>query len=569
MRNRERAFIRSTIGYLLSCLLFAGICPMGYAQEVIENVGNLRPSLPKFVQQQQGNEFKLPEILPEQSQKDVNSPSFLLKSVAFSGNRVFSDAQLNEVVNAYLNKRITISDLESMRVAITQHYISQGYINSGAVLPSQDVSNGQVQFDIVEGSLNQIDLSGMDNLDPNYIKLRLMPEPDTAFNLQEFQERYQLLLNNPLFETFKGQFKPGIRPGESSLALHVIPATPFGLSIQADNYGVASSGEEQLSLHGYYLNPLGVGDNIALTLRKREGAVSGNLMYQVPLNYADTILTVQYSFNDSDVIDEQIEVLDIESEFRSTDISLSHPIINNLTQSLTLTGSLSVRENQGRLLQLPFSFAAGENNGLSRVSVLRLSAQGSIRTSKDVWSAHLRYSHGIKAFNATDNNNQLPDSDFSALLAQVQYARLLSGGMQFSWRADAQISNDGLLPLEQFAIGGANTIRGYRENELVRDEGFSTSVQLTAPLFDELDFSGRFGSLDGFVFSDYGEGSFRTDIQDTADELWSVGVGVVWELTPDWQVEAVFAHAINEPQSRPNSVLQDDGIHVRISGVLF
>lgn len=553
-----------TIGGLLIVLT-----SMTRAQEVIENVGNLRPTLPKFVEQQDKGEFQLPKILPEHSQKDSNSPSFVLKSVIFTGNSVFTDAQLQRVINVYVDRQITISDLEAMRVAITQHYISEGFINSGAVLPSQDVSHGKVQIQIVEGTLDQINVTGIDGLDPHYIKLRLLPDNNSAFNLKDFQERYQLLLNNPMFDTFQGKFKPGIRPGQSSLDLTVVPASPFGVNIQADNHGVASSGEEQLSLHSYYLNPLGVGDNVAITLRKREGAVSGNLLYQVPLNYSDTLLTVQYSFNDSEVIDEQIQVLDIESEFRSTDISISHPVISSLTKSVTVSGSLSVRENQGRLLQLPFSFASGENNGLSRVSVLRLSAQGSIRTSKDVWSGHIRYSHGIKAFNATNNNNQLPDSDFSVLLMQLQYARLLSDGWQFSWRADAQLSNDGLLPLEQFAIGGANTIRGYRENELVRDEGFSTSVQLTVPLFDELDYSGRLGSLDGYVFSDFGEGSFRSDIQDTADALWSVGMGFVWEFTPDWQVEAVFAHAINDPQSRPNSILQDEGIHVRISGVLL
>lgn len=553
-------------------LLTLNFSTSSIAQEVIENVGNLRPTLPQFISSDKANKggFELPKFAQSTADPQATSSETIqLNNVTFIGNQMYSQQELTEVVSSYIGKRISIADLESMRVALTQFYISRGYINSGAILPSQNVSKGTVEFKLIEGRLNHINISGMDDLDANYVKGRLQPLSNKAFNLNEFQERYQLLLNDPLFDTFKGQFKPGSAPGESILELKIQPASPYGLSIQADNYGSASSGEEQLSLNGYYLNPFGLGDSFAVTLREREGATSGNIMYQLPLNHHDTRLTVQYGFNDSEVIEEQIQVLDIQSEYKSTDIIISHPVINSLTRSLVLAGSFSARQNEGQLLQQPFSFAAGENNGVSRISAIRLSAQGSIRSDKDVWSAHVRYSHGVSAFSATDNNNDAPDSDFSSLLVQLQYARLLGNDVQISWRADAQFSNDGLLPLEQFAIGGANTIRGYRENELVRDEGYSTSVQVSSVVFDELDFSGRFGTLHAFVFSDYGDASFKSDIPDSANALWSAGIGLVWEFMPDWQIETVFAHAFKEPQPRPNSVLQDDGIHVRVSGVLF
>lgn len=562
----------NTEKFVQTLLLIFGLftANLARAQEVVENVGNLRPTLPQFVQQEEQETFELPRIAEGQTTgASGNQPTFRLNDVTFSGNQIVSSGTLKEVISKYIGKMISVSELESIRVALTQFYVSAGYINSGVILPSQDVNNGIIKFQVIEGILNKINIVGMDDLAPGYIECRLLPHPSAAFNLNEFQERYQLLLNDPMFEKFQGQFRPGNRPGESILDLKVVPASPFGLTMQADNYGSASSGEGQLSLNGYYLNPLGVGDNIALNLRKREGALSGNLMYQLPLNHHDTRLTVQFGFNDSEVIEDQIEVLDIESEYQSTDVSLSHPVINSLTESLLLAGSLSVRENEGRLLQLPFSFAAGENNGFSRVSALRLSAQGSIRTDKDVWSGHIRYSHGLTAFNATDNNNERPDSDFSSLLLQLQYARLLSHGVQLSVRADAQFSSDGLLPLEQFAIGGANTIRGYRENELVRDEGYSASIQIASPLFDELDFSGRYGKLDAYLFSDYGEGKFKADVQDSDRTLWSAGIGLIWEPISGWQIEAAFAHAFKTPPTRANSVLQDDGIHVRISGVLF
>ena len=341
------------------------------------------------------------------------------------------------------------------------------------------------------------------------------------------------------------------------------------LGWQVDNHGSGSTGEEQYHVNGHVMNLLGQADTFSGSLKAKEGSFGGHLAWQVPLTAQDTRLSVQYGFNNSEVIEEQLEVLDIENDFKSADITLSHPIIHTLSHSLVLAGSLSVRENEGRLLQIPFSFASGENNGFSRVSALRLSAQGSIRTINDVWSGHIRYSHGISAFNATDNDNALPDSDFSSLLIQVQYARLLPNNIRFNWRADAQISSDGLLPLEQFALGGANSVRGYRENELVRDEGFSTSLQVTAPVFDELDFGGQWGKLEAFVFTDFGDGSFKLAVQDNAEALWSAGLGLNWFGFDGWRAELIYGHTFNAPQNRANRILQDDGIHVRISGVLF
>ena len=50
-------------------------------------------------------------------------------------------------------------------------------------------------------------------------------------------------------------------------------------------------------------------------------------------------------------------------------------------------------------------------------------------------------------------------------------------------RMDSQISRDPLLSLEQFAIGGHASVRGYRENQIVRDSGAVVSAEARLPLF--------------------------------------------------------------------------------------
>ncbi|MGB3650239.1 MAG: ShlB/FhaC/HecB family hemolysin secretion/activation protein, partial [Rivularia sp. (in: cyanobacteria)] len=47
---------------------------------------------------------------------------------------------------------------------------------------------------------------------------------------------------------------------------------------------------------------------------------------------------------------------------------------------------------------------------------------------------------------------------------------------------NTQLTPDSLLSLERFSIGGVDTVRGYRQNQLVSDNGVLGAVELRIPL---------------------------------------------------------------------------------------
>jgi hypothetical protein len=101
-----------------------------------------------------------------------------------------------------------------------------------------------------------------------------------------------------------------------------------------------------------------------------------------------------------------------------------------------------------------------------------------------VIAARSTFSLGVDALGATVNGGPVPDGQYLAWLGQFQWVRRFDDrGDQFVFRTDLQLAEDPLLPLEQFAVGGASTVRGYRENQLVRDNGFVTSAELRIPTF--------------------------------------------------------------------------------------
>jgi len=101
-----------------------------------------------------------------------------------------------------------------------------------------------------------------------------------------------------------------------------------------------------------------------------------------------------------------------------------------------------------------------------------------------VIAARSRFTFGIDALDATiHQSSSIPDGKFISWLGQFQYARILkTWDMQLLFRTDAQVANQPLLPLEQIAVGGRYTVRGYREDLLVRDQALISSLELRVPI---------------------------------------------------------------------------------------
>lgn len=107
-----------------------------------------------------------------------------------------------------------------------------------------------------------------------------------------------------------------------------------------------------------------------------------------------------------------------------------------------------------------------------------------MRDAKRVLAARSQFSFGIDAFDATINNSggAIPDGYFLAWIGQCQWVQQLSPRNLIVARIDTQLTPDLLLSLEQFSLGGVDTVRGYQQNQLVADNGLLASLEFRIPL---------------------------------------------------------------------------------------
>lgn len=523
-----------------------------------------KQTLPEFSKDTDKKPFVLPPIEESKSPTKNTGLKVTIKRVVFSGHSVFDEDLLQNLAKPFLNHAIDVGDLEELRYQITQQYVKNGYVNSGAIIPTQTFKDNTLNIQIVEGKLSAINVDGNGWLHPDYIRKRLLD--DKPFNTQTFQERYQRLLNDPLIEQINGNLKPLPQLGESALDLQVTRTTPYQLALHFNNYNPPSIGAEQLQVEAWVRNLTRWGDKFDFRFDTSQGSdiFAGGLT--MPLNSYGTVFDFHFETGRSSVVEEPLNKINITSQVTNFNWTLNHPVYQTADQNLTLGVSLGTRFNQAGLLSNP-CFAFNDAPCKTKVVALRFIQDYSGRFEHHVFALRSVFSVGLGGvFDSTvQADSKGPDSRYFAWLGQMQTAwKVMDNGAQLRLRGNLQLSNEALLPQERIAVGGVYTVRGYRENELVRDNGYSGSIEFHYPLFAmQRTYANQ---LTVFPFMDVGAG---WNNQDNADYLHAIGIGMSWQGLKHFKADFYYAHDIHQATQKASHDLQDDGIFFNLSMYAF
>ena len=554
---------------MLGCLLV--LLPAYAAQAAAPTLPQKRPSeepleLPAFEPESRPEPLQLPALPAPSTDTGLSKqPRVFVEGFRLEGNTVFTDEELSEVTAAYAQREITSSELQELRYKLTLFYVERGYINSGAIIPDQDVTGKIITLQIIEGELSAIAVTGEQRLRPEYISERIALGAGPPLNIVTLGERLQILQQNPRIERLNATLEPGIRPGESILNVKVQETQPYQLWLDLGNNQSPSVGGESAGLRGFHRNVSGHGDTLELALLGGEGLGEWNAAYAIPINAHDTTLGLSWHRVDSEVVETPFDALDIESDETTVGLSLKQPFQRSVNETFMLGLALDLRRSETFLLGDPFPFVPGTDNGESRLTVLRFSQEWLRRGRSQVLAARSLLSTGIDAFDATVNGEP-GDGKFVSWLGQVQWARRLAKpDMQLILRLDAQAANGVLPSMEQFTVGGANTVRGYRENRIIADTGLVASVEARIPVYSSA--SGEF-TLQAAPFIDYGYASNRSEISPEHDNIASAGIGLLgnWKKRVDFSL--YYGHAFQQFNDEENN-LQDNGFSLSLNARLM
>jgi hemolysin activation/secretion protein len=505
-----------------------------------------------------------PALPPAARLRSEQTPLIRIRAITVTGNTVFSDEELASITAPYVGRDVTEEDLAALRQALTLKYVQAGYINSGALLPDQKVLDGIVEYRIVEGRLSDITVTGNDHLHADYVRDRLALGGTAPLNVNTLQDRLQLLLQGPFVERINAELSPGAQPGEARLQARITEGPRSQISVALDNDISPGLGEARAIVRGQIFSPSGRGDILGWEMAVAQGYRKLAANYGMPLNASGTTLDFFAEASRAEVVEQPLNALDIQSKAQTVGLRLSHPVLRTASEQFSLAAGFDIRQSESTLLGTGFAFSPGvEADGKSKVSVFRFIQDYVGRDSTQVTAARSTFSLGVGAFGATNLGAGVPNGKFLSWLGQFQHVRRLGKtDNQLVFRLDAQLTNKPLLPIEQFSVGGMRTVRGFRTNQLVRDQGFATSVELRVPVMRSADGT---AILQLAPFVDFGGAWYKSRNTDAPQRLSSAGIGLRYDPHPKLHAELYYAHAnAGRNVVNPSSSLQDRGWHLMV-----
>lgn len=483
------------------------------------------------------------------------------------GSTVFSPEELAAVTAPFTKRSITFAELLQVQEAITQLYIKQGYVTSGAFIPPQPLKNGVVTIEVLEGEVERIEVTGTRRLNSNYVRSRLARATQTPLQVNRLVEALQLLQLNPLIETLKTELAAGSQTGTSVLKVTVEEAPSFSAVLRVDNGRSPSVGTVRRQVAINEANLLGFGDSLAFAYTNTDGSNSlDEASYTIPINARNGTLNFSYSRSSNHVIEEPFNQVDIESNARDYQIAYRQPLIETPTQEFALGLSAVRRESDTSLLNEGYPLSPGANNrGETRISAIRFFQEWINRASNEVLALRSQFSIGIGALSATINDKP-PDSRFFAWRGQAQYLRLLAPDTILFLRSDLQVANEALVPIEQFGLGGIDSVRGYRQDALLSDSGFFTSAEVRIPIARIPKWN---STLQVTPFLEVGTAwNSSGSANPNPNTLASAGLGLLWKTGDnfiarfDWGIPFIDLGLSKD-------TLQENGLYFRVEYKVF
>ena len=480
--------------------------------------------------------------------------------------QAWADDALRELAGAP-PVRADFALLQQIAERITASYRSAGFLVATAYLPPQTVgADGVVRIEVIEGTIGRVLVQGSQRYRDAQIAASSVGLIGRPAHQRELDSALLYARDLPGV-TLTPMLQPGLHTGETDIVLIAEDdARPYGVRVGISNHGTDSTGRYRAEAAISAYNALGAGDTLS--------AVVGYGIDPADSWQAAASLNLPFSKHPglSGVFGLSRSELELNTgPFSALEIhgptTIGYAGVDwTFVQSPGLLARASARwiHEESRLDGLGIE--------LSRHKFDVLETGLSLRHT----DRRLRGVNFVQASVRKSINDESPAfnwlyarHDPHFLVGRVSLARLqaLPGQQRLLLRGNAQFTGDVLAPLEQFAIGGPDSVRAFALSSGLGDRGVQATMEYQV---DAPGFAGRASPFNGHTwrdlltlsaFYDWGRVSpaaagRRQGVLPTTLEGAGVGVGLRLPWQPDLRLDVSAAR----PTGRTS--FTDDGVQV-------
>ncbi|MBK8957002.1 MAG: ShlB/FhaC/HecB family hemolysin secretion/activation protein [Proteobacteria bacterium] len=490
--------------------------------------------------------------------------------IVISGNTAVPSSALDAIAVDYVGRAINDDDLQALRRRIDEIYAGAGFRTSRASIPNQDIGGGVLRIDVLEGGIERIDIEGARHVSADYLRARIQAGLGAPLDVDRLNDNLRLLLLEQLVENLKAEFKAGSKPGLQVLTVRVEEGPRYSAGLRAADDRSPTAGGVRGAVETGVRNLFGRGDELNLSVGQAAGLRDFDVRLRAPLNTWGTEISARYARFRSELVEEEFAVLDAETHARAAELGLTQALWRSGARQFATSLRFTSRQSTSFLRGEPHSFSPGAEHGKLDVKAARFGVSWLERGRADVLSLRYTWSLGLPGLGGTEHHDGVPDSRFHASLVQAQWLHTFGPRLgSLALRGDWQDAAEPLLSMEKFAIGGTGSVRGYRRSRLVKDNGWSASVEYRLPVLrlalPGVSLRDNDGQLSLVAFIDAGRAWNEHDGADDPRTLLAAGPGLRWDASREVRAELYWGAARRHFNAGEDDDIQDQGIHFALS----
>jgi len=443
-----------------------------------------------------------------------------IKGIVIEGNTVYSDEQLIAVMQSkpgqVSNNKTIVEDLKAIR----DKYHSAGYIFTQIVDVATDAKTGNLVITLAEGQVEEVRVTG-NHKTRNYVVTRQMrTKPGDILNAERLRRDLDRLINLEIFQDVSAQPTVGSAPGKVAVNVNVaekktgLAAAGVGYSSVQKLVGFVDVAEANLR-----------GTGQKLTLRTEFGGrKSYELGYFNPW-IAAPATSLQVGLYNKLILREAFTAANqgflYDEKRTGGNLTWSRPLGASETTRLYGTlraDSVSVRPTENVVLPDIIALQRGED-----VRSLGLTLRNDTR------NIIANPTQGGLNSLSIESAGWLGGARFNKLGIDVRRYLRAGGKRVFATRLLLGLTTGTPPFLEQYLIGGGETLRGYRNDRFPGKRMAVLNSELRIPIQQ---------NIAGVLFADVGDawaGPFARDLGDTSFKAhvgYGVGVRIVTPIGP-------------------------------------
>ncbi len=481
----------------------------------------------------------------------------MLNRIDVIGVTLIPEKEINRIIQPYLNRVVSAEEMRTVANEITAAYRKRGLVTSRAYLPPQRVDSGVLEIRVLEVATGNIEVRGNKYFKAKIYSNRTGLKKGKPFNYDTL--RIGLREINLLPDrNVKAVLAPGKETGTTDVILEAQDRLPMHIGFDWDNYGSRFVDKDRIRTTLTHNNLLGLDDALTYQYQVSEGEnyALSSARYLLPLTQH---LKLGFFYADSKI--------DLRQEYEEENLNArgkSRIFSMYLTQLLMNKENFNFNFNLGFDYKNTYNFQGGIITSTDLMRVAKASLDADLTDSWGRTIINNEVSFGIPSvMGGLEKRDDLCSRSgaggkfFKDTLGVLRLNRMPFNSTLL-WKNQAQFSPDILTAAEQFQIGGIVNVRGYPAAEIVGDRGFSTTLELSMPVYPlpkgmKVPYSKAklYDALRMILFYDLARAHLKrpTATEEKDKTLRAAGCGMRLILPENFSIKAEFAWPLDNTPS--------------------